>query len=175
MLSKRDPSFSVWFLTDRRMRTEGRHSHEGERSLGGRRERAVAANGDVSVRLYLVTELDLLRGAPRDREPEAEVKDYDRRRSPGLEWRNAGPSRKGCRWKRGRDRRRLSPGGGNEGFCAIVDTGVATPRDPPVLALPPSVVRSISPPSSIHIPHQVFPISCNLTIGRRRVPRQSAS
>lgn len=70
--------------TEQRLKRQ--HSDEGERS---RRERAVAANSDVSVShrcgLYLVTELDLLRAAPRDREPEAEVKDHGRRRSPGLE------------------------------------------------------------------------------------------
>jgi len=72
-------------------RLKRQHSHEGERSLGRRRKRTVVAREQTAMcqsttgALYLVTELDLLRAAPRDREPEAEVKDYDRRRSPGLE------------------------------------------------------------------------------------------
>jgi hypothetical protein len=124
------------------------------------------------------------------REPEAEVWDHDRRRSPGLEWRNAGPPRKGCRCrKRGRDRatalrwgrRRIlrDPGARRRDAARV-------PRSPPPLLLPPRLPRPLAPsrppPSPRGIPSmpcarvsQVFPISCNLTIGRRRMPRQSAS
>ena len=100
--------------------------------------------------LYLVTELNLLDAAPRDREPEAEVRDYDRRRSPGLEWRNAEPSRKGCRWKRGRDRRRSSPGGGDEGFCAS-STPASRRR-----VIPPSPVPSRHPVKYTRYPIRYF-------------------
>lgn len=89
----------IWYLADRRQmrvantdrRLKRQHSHEGERSLGRRRERAVAARERTAMcqlatgALYLVTELDFLRATPRDREPEAEVRDHGRRRSPGLE------------------------------------------------------------------------------------------
>jgi len=84
--------------TDQRLKRQHRHAKERERErerereepcLGRRKERTIVARErmyqSATGALYLVTELNLLDAAPRDREPEAEVRDYDRRRSPGLE------------------------------------------------------------------------------------------